>query len=125
LKFDLMAYDAGFAGGVRVAVGDVNGDGVPDVITGAGPGAGTHVKVFDGATGAEIRSFLAYPGFAGGVTVACGDVNGDGFADVITGASVNGHVKVFDGHSGAEIRSFFAYPGFTGAVTVAAGDVNG
>src|SRR5262249_12919407 len=125
LKFDFLAYDAGFTGGVRVAVGDVNGDGIPDVITGAGPGGGSHVKVFDGQSGALIRSFLAYPGFTGAVSVAAGDVNGDGFADLITGASANGHVKVFDGATGALIRSFLAYPGFTGGVTVAAGDVNG
>jgi len=125
LKLDFLAYGPGFTGGVRVAVGDVSGDGTPDIITGAGPGGGSHVKVFDGATGAEIRSFLAYAGFTGGVSVAAADLNGDGFADIITGAGVNGHVKVFDGQSGALIRSFLAYPGFTGAVSVAAGDVNG
>jgi hypothetical protein len=52
--------------------GDVNGDGRDDIITGAGPGAGPHVKVFDGASGAEIQSFLAFPGFAGGVSVSLG-----------------------------------------------------
>ncbi len=38
------------------------------MVTGAGPGGGPHVRVFDGATGAELMSFLAYP--AGGVFVA-------------------------------------------------------
>ena len=116
----------GFRGNVRVAAADVNRDSVPDVIVGAGTGGGSHVKVFDGGTGAEIRSFFAYgAGFTGGVFVAGGDVNGDGFADIITGAGETGgsHVKVFDGQTGAEIRSFFAYgPGFTGGVRVAAAD---
>ena len=124
-----FAYDPAFTGGVRVATGDVNSDGVADIITAAGPGAGPHVKVFDGRTGAEVRSFFAYdPAFTGGVFVAAGDVNGDGVADIITGAGVGAgpHVRVFDGITGAEIRSFFAYdPAFTGGVRVAGGDVNG
>ena len=124
-----FAYDPSFTGGVRVASGDVNGDGVADIITGAGPGGGPHVKVFDGRSQAEIASFFAYgPTFTGGVFVAAGDVNGDGFADVITGAGSGSgpHVKVFDGRNNVEIRSFFAYgPTFTGGVRVAAGDVNG
>src|SRR5262249_25681465 len=129
-RLSFFAFDTGFLGGVRVATGDVTGDGSSDVIVGAGRGApGGHVKVFDGATGAELRSFFSFDqGFVGGVQVAAGDVNGDGRADVIVGAGPGAgpHVKVFDGATGAEIRSFFAYdPGFSGGVRVAAGDVDG
>ncbi len=125
-----FAYSPSFSGGVRVAAGDVNGDGVADIITGAGPGAGPHVKVFDGRTNAELMSFFAFgPQFTGGVFVAAGDVNGDGRDDIITGAdkgAPGGHVKVFDGATGGEIRSFLAFdPSFSGGVRVAAGDVNG
>jgi hypothetical protein len=124
-----FAYDPAFLGGVRVATGDVNGDGVPDIVTAAGPGGGPHVKVFDGRTGALLLQFFAYDsGFTGGVFVAIGDVNGDGQADIITGAGAGGgpHVKAFDGATGAQVASFFAYTAsFTGGVTVASGDVNG
>ncbi|MFN4261141.1 MAG: beta strand repeat-containing protein [Gemmataceae bacterium] len=123
----------GFFGEIRVAVADVNNDLVQDVIVAAGPGGGPHVKVYDGRTGqvmnGPLGSFFAYaPSFTGGVFVAAGDVNDDGFADIITGAGAGGgpHVKVFSGATGAVLHSFFAYtPGFTGGVRVAAGNVNG
>jgi hypothetical protein len=125
----LLPYGPEFTGGVNVATGDVNGDGTADIITGAGAGAGPHVKVFDGQTGAELLSFFAYsPGFTGGVFVAAGDVDGDGAADIVTGAGAGAgpHVKVFDGQTGAEFQSFFPYPPtFNGGVRVAVGDVNG
>jgi hypothetical protein len=129
LRFNILAYDPNFAGGVHVATGDVTGDGIEDIITGAGPGGGPHVKVFDGQTSRELQSFFAFDAkFMGGVSVAAGDVNGDGRADIITGAGPGGgpHVKVFDGATGAELASFFAYaPSFTGGVSVAAADVLG
>jgi hypothetical protein len=140
-KFDFMAYDPNFTGGVNVAVADVNGDGIPDIITGAGAGGGPNVKVFDGNSGKLIASFFAYdPAFTGGVNVAAADVNGDGHADIVTGAGPGGgpHVKVINGTqlgnvgadgqiaTGALLYSFFAYdPGFAGGVNVAAGDLNG
>lgn len=129
LRFDFFAFDPAFRGGVHVAVGDVTGDLVPDIIVSAGPGGGPHVKVFDGQTGALIQSFFAYDqGFSGGVFVAVGDVVGQGRAQIITGAGAGGgpHVKVFDSQTGDTLLSFMAYdPSFAAGVSVAAGDVRG
>jgi fibronectin-binding autotransporter adhesin len=122
-----FAYGPSVTQGVRVAAGDVNGDGTADLITSLGDGAPSHVKAFSGADLSELRSFFAYGGFTGGVYVASGDVNGDNFDDIITGAGAGGntHVKVFSGATGLELQSFFAYPGVNVDVRVAAGDVNG
>jgi hypothetical protein len=129
MRFDFLAYDPSFLGGVSVAIGDVTGDGVPDIITGAGPGGGPHVKVFDGVTGAEVRSFFAYESsFRGGVSVAVADLDGDGHVDVITGSGAGGgpRIEAFGGRDGSLLWSRFAYdPSFRGGVSVAAGDIDG
>jgi hypothetical protein len=124
-----FAYDPAFTGGVRVAVGDLSGDGNPDVVTAPGPGTGPDVKVFDGKTGALLRTLPAFEaGFTGGVNLAVADVTGDGAADVVAGACMGGgpRVRVLDGKTGAAVRDFFAFePGFAGGVRVAAADVTG
>ncbi len=129
LKVSFNAFAASFTGGVRVAVGDVNGDGMPDIICGAGPGGGPEVRVFDGKTFQMIRDFQALPvQFTGGVFVAAGDVNGDGFADIITAADAGGgpQVTITSGKDGSQLASFYATtPSFTGGIRVAAGDLSG
>jgi FG-GAP-like repeat len=120
-----FAYDIHYKGGVKVAAGDVTGDGRADIITAAGP----VIEVFNGATGALVRSFTVYPlSLKVGVNIAAGDVDGDGRADIITGVAGNApsQVLVFSGRTGALIRSFFAYDlRYRGGVNVAAGDING
>jgi hypothetical protein len=125
----LFAYDPAFAGGVNVAAGDLNGDGRDEIITAAKSGGGPHVKAFDALSLEVVQSFFAYdPAFTGGVSVAAGDLNGDGKDEIITAAGVGGgpHVRTFDGGTGAELGGFLAYDAaFTGGVNVAAGDLNG
>jgi hypothetical protein len=129
VKFSFFAYDKNFTGGVRVAVGDVNGDGVPDIITAPGPGGGPDIHLYDGRNGALLGRFWALePNFTGGMYVAAADVNGDGFADIICGGDAGGgpHVTVFSGRDRTIMYSFFAFEmDFTGGVRVAGGDVNG
>ena len=133
LKASFFAYDASFRGGVRVATGDVTGDGIADIITAPGAGGGPNVRVFDGVTyqpvAGPLGSFFAYDAsFTGGLFVATGDVNGDGIADIVTGVDVGGgpNIRVFSGKTGGLLASFFAFDAsFRGGVRVAAGDVTG
>jgi hypothetical protein len=129
---EFMAYGSAFSGGVTVAGADVDGDGRDEIVTGAGPGGGPHVRVFsvdESQVSADV-SFMAYgAAFSGGVTVAGGDIDGDGRDEVITGAGPGGgpHVEAFSiGALGPRVvASFMAYePAFGGGVSVAAGDVD-
>src|SRR5262249_55081541 len=77
LRASFLAYDQAFQGGVRVAVGDVDGDNQPDIVTAPGPGGGTDIRVFD-PTGQLRREFTALQhGFTGGAFVTVGEFTRD------------------------------------------------
>lgn len=126
------AYGTGFTGGVRIATGDVNGDGAADLVTVPGPGLKPFVVVLSGADGRLLTGFLAFePAYTGGSFVTVGDVDADGRADFVVGSDtgLGSQVRVFDSTATGAIppvlREFNAYPGFTGAVRVAVRDVIG
>ena len=134
ILLDFFAYNTSFSGGVFVASGDVTGDGVPDLVTGAGATGGPHVIVWDGGSLTlnsltPKASFFAYaPTFLGGVSVATGDLTGDGVREIITGAGIGGgpQVNIYSSGNFSQIHTFFAYDTrFAGGIFVAAGDLTG
>ena len=138
-----FAYDMAYRGGVRVTMGDLNGDGNNEIITGTGPGGGPNIRVFNVTSSGSVTmvaNFFAFePQFMGGVYVAAGNLNGDvsgsgnGIADLIVSAGPGGGPRVIAYSGGAnyvnlnnQLCDYFVYaPSFTGGVSVAAGNVVG
>ena len=145
LKFEFPAYKSSHAGGVRVAAGDIDLDGLPDVVTVPGARLAPEVRVFNGspmagATGVEfvglrIAATRTYgASFAYGAQVAVGDVNGDGCPDIVTAPSRGActvkvfQSSVFTGGSLVLARSFNAFRdirGYNGGGTLVVADLDG
>ncbi|HEV3084408.1 MAG TPA: DUF4214 domain-containing protein, partial [Gemmataceae bacterium] len=149
IKFQFTPY-SDITGGASVAVGDVNNDGLPDVIVAPGRNQPAIITIYSGTPDASgnyahmpLVSFPAFTmSFRTGISLAVGDINGDGANDLVvgSGASIgNGfqpYVEVFDGRTllqgtaGAAPTQlpgspFLALePSFTGGVNVAVGDLN-
>lgn len=105
--------DEGNRFGYAVAgLGDVNGDGVPDMAIGVPkknasddlPDVGA-VYIFSGANASLIRELdspsQALSGRFGSAVANAGDVNHDGVNDLIIGAPGESHAYVFSGATGA------------------------
>jgi hypothetical protein len=94
-KDAFAAYDPNFRGGVRVAAGDINGDGTSEIITGAGVGGGPQVTVFSFPTNAVVESYFATdPSYRGGIFVTAGDMDGDGKAEIAAGPGTDQAAQV-------------------------------
>jgi hypothetical protein len=125
------AFAENFDGGASIAVCDLNGNGYEEIVVGAGPGGGPQVRIFN-SLGKPIFTpgFFAYgTSFRGGINVACGDLDGDGTAEIVTAPKSNGgpHIRIFDRYGQSVFTpGFFAYdPGFKGGVNIAVGDIDG
>lgn len=123
------AYDKKFRGGVNIAVGDVNHDGEAEIVASTGLGGTSQVKIFQ-TDGKLINGGLfAYnKNFRGGVSVAVGDTNGDGLAEIITGSGsgMKPVVRIFNGRSLKMEKEFLAYDASrTSGIRVVANDLDG
>lgn len=121
------AFGKNYKGGANVTTGDVNGDGLSEIIVATNTGNSPLLRIFN-SDGKLIKEFYAFDkNFKGGVNIATADVDADGFFEIIVGAGVGGgpHVRVYN-HKGELEKQFFAYDkNFRGGVNVAAGDIDG
>ena len=104
------AYNDGFLGGVRLAMGDVDGDGKEEIVTGAGPGGGPQVRIFD-QHGKVSDQFFAYAQTdRNGIVVTTGDVNGDGIEEILVMRDTQrtGEIRVFN-RKGQLLQAFYPF----------------
>jgi subtilisin family serine protease len=104
-----FAYDGDFTGGVEVATGDLNNDQVDEIVTGAGPGGGPHVRMFD-KRGQALGGFFAFEeNYRGGIDIAVGNLDLDAAVEIIVASSKGkGEVKIFSS-SGNYKYSFYPF----------------
>ena len=126
---------ASASGGVRTAMADFTGDGIADLVAGAGPGAPAQVVISDGTTHKTLAILSPFEAsFTGGVFVAAGDLTGDGVPDLVVTPDQTGGpvVVVYDGAALAkgqavEVARFYGIddPNFRGGARAAVGDLTG
>ncbi|SIO26732.1 Repeat domain-containing protein [Singulisphaera sp. GP187] len=112
-RFQFSAYNAKMTAGVRVAVGDIDGNGELDIVTAPGPGGPSLVKVFRASDGTQIGQFATPRTWSrGGTWVAVGDVNGDGRSEIIVAPGLGTPlIRVYQGLDGQLLDAFRANAG--------------
>ncbi len=108
---EIRPYADSFKGGVRVATGDVDGDGVDEIFTAPGPGIPSYVTVYSGKGEKRFQTTAYDKSFIGGAHIASIDMDVDGKADIVVSPGPGGgpHIRVFDGTLSNVKYDFFAY----------------
>ncbi len=122
-----FAYNPNFLGGMSVAVADLDGNGRKEIIVGAGPGGGPHVRIFDQRGNLKGQFFATDLEFRGGVNVAAGDIDGRGNNRIVVGLKEGSDsaVRIFD-RRGNLLGIFLTYEkSFSGGINVAVANIDG
>ena len=121
-----LAYSKNFKGGINIDSGDVDGDNVQEIVTGAKSGGGAHVRIFDIEGNLKSQFFAFDKNLRQGVNLALGDVNKDGLDEIITtlDSGDSSKIRVYN-FKGVLLNEFDAYNNLAVGINLAVGDVNG
>lgn len=126
LESSFYGFPSSNHNGADVAVGDIDGDNYGEIVVAAGRGSGPHVRVFTKKGVVERIDFFPFKQeYRGGLSVAVGDVDGDGKEDIaVAPKDGQARVRVYKANNNREIiTEFLAYPeSFTGGANIALGD---
>lgn len=122
-----FAYSKNARNGIYVAAGDLDRNGIAEIIVGSGVGMKPEVKIFN-ANGTLVKSFSVFGGtFKGGVKVAVADFEGDDFPEIVVGAGAGGgpQISIYR-EDGYNLSNFKAFPDrFRGGVNLGVADLDG
>lgn len=108
-----LAFESKFTGGVSLASGDINGDGIDELVIAPTNNRQSEIKIMN--KNFKLRtSWLAYTAsYLGGVNLSVADLNQDGKAEIITAPASNSsaQIKIFNGN-GKLISQWLAYEPF-------------
>jgi hypothetical protein len=135
ILFTIAPFEATFTGGVFVSAGDINGDGVAELVITPDEGGGPRARVFNGVGFTQIADFFGIddPNFRGGARSAVADVTGDGKSELLIAAGFGGgpRLAVYHGTTLGTTRTkpfpdFFVFEQtLRNGVYIAGGDING
>jgi hypothetical protein len=86
---EFLAYSQDMTKGFDLAVGDLDGDGLDEIVTAAGLGTNGHVRILDAAGQPKLYPTGIFPfgkDQSGGAFIATGDIDGDGRDDLVIGS---------------------------------------
>ncbi len=118
-----FTYKDDYPGGSQVLITDIDNDGMEEELV-------NHRGIITVYKRGEVISrFQPYENkFAGDISFAVSDLDGDDVSEIVTGAGAGGgpHVRVFNKEGRPLIGGFFAYEDdFRGGVNIAVMDLNG
>lgn len=124
----LFPYADDFRGGVNIATGDIDADGIDEIVTAPKNGGGPQVRVFEkNGTPRGIEFWPTHPSLRTGINVATGDIDGDGKDEIVTAPEQNGRaiIKVYRyNNDNKPLAEWNAFGEVNSGASVAMGDVD-
>ncbi|MBU1180452.1 S8 family serine peptidase [Patescibacteria group bacterium] len=124
---EFYAFAPAFKGGINLALGDIDNDGMTEIVAGAGFGGGPHVRIFNLSGELEYQFFAFDESNRNGVLVAVGDIDGDKKNEIIAveAGKAKPTARIFDKNGVMikdDIEIFENY--FQNSISLSVGDVN-
>lgn len=120
----LRPLPSSLRGGINVAVGDLDGDGTPEIATVFDQGSNL-LRVITPAGKVLLTTYPFGKSGKQGGTLAIGDVTGDGQADLVVAPATGGGTVSIWNLTGKKVGSVNLFPRSKSGVSIALADING